>query len=269
VGWETVRLCIVVKTYPVVDDKGEAVCMAGVTDDGRVIRLFPVRFRSFPTYTQFKKFQWFTARIKKSTADPRPESHELDPDSIAAMDANPIPTDNYWAERERIVAPLRADSIESLSAERILTGRSLGLVRPASIEELRIVPTSADWTEAQVNRLRQLSMFTALPKAELKKIDREFRYTWRCADAGCGTHDMKLLDWEVAEAYRSWRRAYGDDWEAKIRKRFDTELRLKFDTSWFVGTFLRYPDRWTLIGWYRPPMQSAPSGYEQLELPMP
>jgi hypothetical protein len=124
----------------------------------------------------------------------------------------------------------------------------------------------AEWTAKQINRLRQLSMFGDSPKSELAKIPYEFRYRWRCANELCAKHDMELLDWEIAESYRMWRRLYGSDWEAKLRERYDEELRNRYDTQWFLGTFAKYPDKWTLIGWYRPPKRKTQSQAVQLEL---
>ena len=77
---------------------------------------------------------------------------------------------------------------------------------------------------------------------------------------------MELLDWEIAESYRTWRRLYGSGWEAKLRERYDEELRNRYDTQWFLGTFAKYPDKWTLIGWYRPPRRNSRSPSVQLEL---
>ena len=263
--WKTVRLCILVKTYPVIDERGEAVCMAGVTDDARVIRLFPVRFRSLPAYARFKKFQWFTAELKKSP-DPRPESHEINLDSIRDLAPKPVSTVGGWAERDRLVEPLRASSLEELNNLRQTTGQSLGLVRPADIGRLTLKHVGDEWTEKQANRLRQMSMFNNAPKGELQKIPYEFRYRWRCADGSCTRHDMELLDWEIAESYRRWRRLYGTEWKAKLMERYDEELRNRYDSQWFLGTFARYPDKWTLIGWYRPPKRNSTSPAVQLEL---
>lgn len=253
------------KTYPVIDERGEAVCMAGVTDDAQVIRLFPVRFRSLPAYARFKKFQWFTADLKKSS-DPRPESHEINLDSIRDLANRAVTTADGWAERDRLVEPLRASSLEELNNHRQATGQSLGLVRPAEIGHLALKPVDAKWTEKQINRLRQLSMFGDQPKEELQKIPYEFRYRWQCASESCSRHDMELLDWEIAESYRKWRRLYGQGWETKLRARFDDELRNRYDTQWFLGTFAKYPDNWTLIGWYRPPKRKSVFPSVQLEL---
>jgi hypothetical protein len=239
--------------------------MAGVTDDGRAIRLFPVRFRTLPAYARFKKFQWFTAEVQKSS-DARPESYEVNLDSIRDLAPRPVLTSDGWAQRDRLVQPLRAASLEELTSRRQATGQSLGLIRPAKISKLKLKFVGENWTEKQLNRLHQMALFGNTPRGELVKIPYEFRYEWKCDSSACAGHNMELLDWEIAESYRRWRRAYGDDWESKLRERYEDELRSKYDTQWFVGTFAKYPDNWTLIGWYRPPRRSAPSASIQLEL---
>lgn len=183
--WKTVRLCILVKTYPVIDERGEAVCMAGVTDDAQVVRLFPVRFRSLPAYARFKKFQWFTAELKKSS-DPRPESHEINLDSIRDLAPKPVSTADHWAERDRLVEPLRASSLEELNNRRQTIGQSLGLVRPADIRRLALKHVGDKWTEKQINRLRQMSMFSDPPKGELQKVPYEFLWGGKSQSGGPG-----------------------------------------------------------------------------------
>ena len=57
----------------------------------------------------------------------------------------------------------------------------------------------------------------------------------------------------MLEAYRRWRRQYGDDWEEKFRNRFEKEMIEKFDTHFFVGTVHQYPKSWIIIGLFYPP----------------
>ncbi|WP_211114121.1 hypothetical protein, partial [Skermanella aerolata] len=56
--------------------------MAGMMEDGTLIRLFPVPFRLINDSQQFKKWQWITARVVKSKVDHRPESHRIFVDTI-------------------------------------------------------------------------------------------------------------------------------------------------------------------------------------------
>jgi hypothetical protein len=58
-------------------------------------------------------------------------------------------------------------------------------------------------------------------KATLQRIPYRFAYKFRCKGAGCTGHDMQVLDWEMHEAYRSWRYQYGEEeWREKFVERF-------------------------------------------------
>ena len=99
--WIDQKACIVVKTYPSPAWNGvEVSCTAAVTPDGKWLRLFPVPFRFLGHDKRFKKYQWVQLRIKKSS-DARPESYNIDPDSIKLLHDEPIPTDNKWKKRKR------------------------------------------------------------------------------------------------------------------------------------------------------------------------
>ena len=64
---------------------------------------------------------------------------------------------------------------------------------------------------------------------------------------------MICTDWEMAQAYRTWRREYGYKWEEKFRQRFEAEMILKNDTHFFVGTLHQYPKSWIIVGLFYPP----------------
>jgi len=73
-------------------------------------------------------------------------------------------------------------------------------------------------------------------------------------DVDCNGHDMMCTDWEMGQAYRSWRREYGDDqWEAKFRQRFEMEMIEKNETHFFVGTVNQHPASWIIFGLFYPP----------------
>lgn len=71
------KILIVVKTYPEISSKyTETVCTAGISaDTKKLMRLYPIRFRYLEGSQQFKKYQWIRANIRKTSADPRPESY--------------------------------------------------------------------------------------------------------------------------------------------------------------------------------------------------
>ena len=47
-SWEKKKILLVVKAYPESSKKhGSVVCTAGVTDDGELIRIYPIHFENF------------------------------------------------------------------------------------------------------------------------------------------------------------------------------------------------------------------------------
>ena len=70
------RILVLCKTYPSPSAKySETSCVAGITEPGNLIRLYPVPFRLVNDVQQFKKWQWISARIKRSPDDRRTESY--------------------------------------------------------------------------------------------------------------------------------------------------------------------------------------------------
>lgn len=69
------RILILCKTYPSPSGKHvETSCVAGLSEDGSFIRLFPVPFRLISGEKRFHKWQWITARIEKAPADHPPKA---------------------------------------------------------------------------------------------------------------------------------------------------------------------------------------------------
>jgi hypothetical protein len=131
----TERVLILCKTYPSPSAKyAETSCVAGMTENGRLIRLYPVPFRLVSDDQQFKKWQWITARFEKARDDHRPESHRVFVDTIAC-DADPLPAGKQgWPHRAELLAklPVYSDFAE-IERLRAAGGATLALLRPARI----------------------------------------------------------------------------------------------------------------------------------------
>ena len=252
--WTKKRVLITVRTYPVPTKKSiEVSCTAGITDDGKWIRLFPIPYRFLDSDKRFRKYQYIEANIAKAESDPRPESHNLDIDSIEIL-PGAIPPDNKWKARKDEIFPLKARSLCSLQYERDLNKEpTLGFFKPKVISGLRMEKTSGKWSEEEVARLRQYPLFGNAPQIELEKIPFIFSYAFSCDDPNCCTHILSCTDWEMGAAYRAWRVKYGASWERKFRDRFETEMILEKDTHFFVGTMRTHPDAWIIVGLFYPP----------------
>jgi len=144
--------------------------------------------------------------------------------------------------------------MEFLDEARVQSGVSLGCVRPKQIRNLLIEPISPDWTLLQKAKLAQLSLLDKAPYRILEKIPFKFKYIFTCDDARCNGHRMMVLDWEMAESYRSWRKKYGKEWEGKFREKYEMWMIEKRDTHFFVGTHSRWRNRWMIIGLFYPPL---------------
>lgn len=245
---------ITVKTYPTPARKGiEVSCTAGITSEGEWIRLFPMPFRYLEGSKQFRKYQWVKVAVAKAS-DPRPDSYIPDLDSIEIL-SEPLPTARRWKARKDVVFPLLSPSLCHLSRTREETGATLGIFKPKQIRQLIVEPEDTPtWTEKQLGILSQESMFERKPFKLLEKIPYRFVYEFTCKDSTCSGHRISVVDWELSQAYRSWKGKYQTRWESAFRQRFEDEMINKYDTHFYVGTMRAHPDTWIIIGLFYPPM---------------
>ena len=262
--WERKKILITVKTYPTPARNGvEVSCTAGITEDGEWIRLFPIPFRLMELDRQFKKYQWIEVDVAKSS-DPRPESYRINIESLEIL-PDTLPTSSAWQARKDVVYQLKARSLCHLQRGQDIAGHStLGLFRPREIKRFIIEADRPEWTETELAKLQQLSMFEGAPPELLEKIPYKFRYEMSCDESECQGHRLSCTDWELSQAYRKWRRQYASIWRDKLTERFERDMIHRKDTHFFVGTMRGYPRSWIVVGLFYPPKVDAP----QLSLPI-
>jgi hypothetical protein len=252
--WIANRILITVRTYPVPARKGiEVSCTGGITDDGKWIRLFPVPYRFLEEDRRFTKYQWISVSVTKARNDIRPESFTPNLDTLAIGER--LSTAGNWRARRDIIRPLMRPSLCTIQCEHNANrSPTLGIFKPAQITRLMIENAGqANWTTEQLNTLRQIPMFQSVPAQELEKIPFDFKYKFRCSDVSCSGHSLTCFDWEMGQAYRSWRRRYGNNWEQPFRRRFESEMINKNDTHLFVGNLHQFPASWIVVGLFYPP----------------
>ena len=251
--WIKKRVLIVVRTYPSpAKSTIEASCTAAISDDGQWVRMFPVPARMMDQDRRFAKWQWIDVSLLKAPSDSRPESYKLNPDSIAIGDT--VGPHDGWRARRALINPLKRLSMCRIQQEREERGfPTLGVFRPHEIERLLIEPAAENWTDTQLATLTQDTLFEKAPARTLEKIPFDFRYKFRCGDVDCNGHTMICTDWEMGQAYRSWRMEYGDQWEDKFRQKFEREMIDKNETHFFVGTIHKHPGSWIIVGLFYPP----------------
>ncbi|SED41311.1 hypothetical protein SAMN05444161_3152 [Rhizobiales bacterium GAS191] len=256
------RILILCKTYPSPSGKHvETSCVAGVEEDGRLIRLFPVPFRLIADRSQFKKWQWVTARVEKAPKDHRPESHKVFVDTIVC-DGDLLPTRRGWqARREQLRKLSIFDDFAALNAARESSGVTLGLLRSSRVLGLDITPADKpDWSDAEKEKLvqqqRQGGFFDdtdARSIATLKKLPFDFHYRYACT-IGDETREYrhKVADWEAGALHWNCRSRYRGDWEAAFRAKLERDLPSD-DLIFLMGNIHLFPDQWLIVSLIYPP----------------
>jgi hypothetical protein len=260
------RILVVVKTYPNPSlTYGETVCCAGVDlDTGRWVRLYPITFRSLAD-RQFEKFQEIRCRATRPRDDSRPESLRVDQDSIELI-GDPMPAGPRGWSRRMALLPQPARSLEEIREAQARDGTSLGMFRPKEI--IRVTKRPAEkWNDKERAYLQRqhlnLGAEVSRQLSELEKIPWTFSYEFLCDDERCTKpHSLSIIDWEIGAAYRNWTRAYGHDWEDKLREKFERQLPTS-DLHLVVGNLAAHRQVFVIVGLVRPPRPKVDSGYVQ------
>lgn len=256
--WHKENIFITVKTYPTPSAKyRELVCTAGITENGKWIRLYPIYYRYMEYLQKYKKYQWIKVKIEKNNKDFRLDSYRPDVNSIQKL-GEPFDTkkDKGWAKRKAVVLPtIHYKSLEEIQADYKAKGVSLGVFKPKKIENLIIEADTSEWRPAHKKVLNQLVLFGQQPK-ELTKVPYKFSYKFICDDQRCKGHKMAIFDWEIFMLYLNIKNNYPyamDEILQKIKDKWLTEMwNEKRNSYLIVGTQFPNPT-FIVLGVFWPP----------------
>jgi len=253
---ERISLLVTVKAYPAISQKyGEVVCVAGIRTDTpqpEWARLYPVAYRDLPWAQRFHKYEVISLEAAKHSGDKRPETWRPNLDTLQV--GARLDTKKAWAKRRPYVEPLLVESMCELRRRQELDGTSLGAFRPEAVDDFIIDTDVEEWGESKAGIASQPSLFFPT-KDGLEQIPYRFSYRYRCSTPGCRGHTQSMIDWELAQAWRSWRDRYD---EPTLRE----NLRGKFledmcspakDTNFFVGNQHQHPTAFLVLGVFWPP----------------
>lgn len=178
-----------------------------MTEDHRLLRLYPIRFRHLDSLRRFNRFDWIEVEMLKPTDDPRPESFRVKEDTITILkragDAAP-------EERAKLWLPCVVPSLTALHEAQRQTHKSLGIVRPdpgsIRFKHQRIDKTEQEEREAiqEIYRAQQSLLEDSLDKLPSPEYAFRYRFT-----SDGHEHTMQLHDWEVEATYHAYKRRYG------------------------------------------------------------
>jgi hypothetical protein len=253
---ERISMLVTVKAYPAISQTyGEVVCVAGIRTDTPApewVRLYPVAFRDLPFAQRFKKYQLISLEASKHGGDKRPETFRPNLDTLEVGEV--LGTRQGWAKRLPFVEPLVVESMCEVRRHQETDGMSLAAFRPDEVLDFVVDSDVEEWGDAKTGIASQPSLFFPTRKG-LEQIPFRFRYRYRCSTPGCKTHTQSMIDWELAESFRSWRERYDEPTLLKhLRKKFLEDMcGPGKDTIFFVGNQHQHPTAFLVLGVFWPP----------------
>lgn len=201
----------------------ETVCTVGITEQGKLIRLYPVDFRYMDFSKWYSKYQWIEAEIEKNEKDNRIDSYRPKVDSICPI-GKKLPTED-WKERKEFVLPLVSKSWEEIQNNYRKKKISLGIFKPKVI---KFIMEKGDefWQEKHQKVLGQKVLIGKQTK-QLDKIPYKFSYKFTCNDRECKGHKLRIIDWEIDELYRKLKNDYQYSMDVileKMRQKWEAQM---------------------------------------------
>lgn len=148
--------------------------------------------------------------------------------------------------------PMQFRSIQEIQGKN----KSLGIIKPQSIEKYFVRETSREWTEKQRSVQAQMDLFE--PSVELDKIPYQFGYQF--TEENGKSHRYTISDWEIMQLYRNCRdrsqqpTQEGKEAEAllKVRQKLGDDFLTKNDLYFIVGNLKNHCNTFMIIGLFYP-----------------
>lgn len=250
------KILIVAKTAPNPSDKyRETVCTAGITENGKWIRLYPIPFRYMDFFKRFHKYQWISINIERRSfkKDFRIDSYQPNCETIRLL-GKPLPS-GKWEERKKILLPITSSSLEEIRAAYISNKISLGVFKPKKITKFVVEEGEKNWSRRHQTILSQQVLFGKQPK-ELEKIPFKFSYEFECNDLRCRGHKMQIIDWEITELFRRMKKRYpfsNDLVLEKVKNQWLTTMWRENRNSYLIVGSVYPKPTFNIIGVFWPP----------------
>lgn len=249
---ERKHILVTAKAYPVESASyTEVVCTAGITDDGQLIRIYPVPYRILPREKQFRKYQWINIEVERRPAnkDRRKESNRC---NIATLELGEVlGTEDNWERRkeafirkvkvyERYSDMLRDSSID---LEDFI---SLAVFKPATIKGISFKKLSDSELSRRDEMRGRAEEQPLLDFEDLKQYKSEpakvvpYIFYYDFVDIAGESHRCMIEDWEISMLYWNSIGAGKDEHDAVMAVKAKYEGFAKGnDVYFFMGTRMK------------------------------
>lgn len=232
------RVTILVKALPQPSKQyGETVCCAGVTQEGKWKRLFPIRFRHLQGDQSFSRWDWVSFKFRQPTRDKRDESCHVFEDSIV------IDGEFSKNERSRFLNRIIVGSANHAMAK----GHSLALIRPKNTKFIckPKSPSEIDEEKESYRISAQQDSFFDQKLADLEPSPYEFRFSF---EDESGKHNYQNGDWETHAMFFRERHNTSERNALKWLDETFNERYPRDGMAFALGNMAKRPQTWQLLG---------------------
>ncbi|MGA2669743.1 MAG: hypothetical protein ABSF32_12650 [Ignavibacteria bacterium] len=235
--WIEKDALIIGRAYPEPSKKHiETVCTGAITEEGELLRLYPIPLRYLHDDKKYKLWAWARFAVQKSPEDKRKESFRVREDSIKILSQSESKAEHFAMLKKAIAADL-----ETLVKKYREDWTSLGIIEIDFVDLTPKLPRK-NW-EKEKGYMKQGHLLVDKKPLEQPPLHLALRFSCRNNPA-CKTHSSRLIAWEYMQAFRSFRDRYGSAPEAfgKIKDAIADKFSDP-DTKTYalMGTHSRYP----------------------------
>ena len=227
---ETKKILITVKTYPTPSKKyDELVCTAGITEDGKWIRLYPIEFRKLPYDKQYEKYDWVEILVERNDSDFRMESYKP---LRECKRIGHIDTKNNWEKRRNILNSIKLyKNMKKLIADsKKPKYTSLAFFKPTKILDFIIEEQDTTWSREENT---QLELFFHNNFKRVEKLPFKFKYVFE--DDEGKVSKLSITDWEIGALFLRYK--HNNELACqKVKEKYFDDFANKKDLHFFLGT---------------------------------
>jgi hypothetical protein len=236
IEWEEAKALIIGRASPEPSKKHiETVCTGGITEDGKLLRLYPIPLRYLEKGSKYKLWTWARFEVQKNPSDKRKESYRVRDGSIQVLGEITDDAEKFSLLEKAIV--IDRETLDDLYHK---DWTSIGVVEIELMDFFKSAQKK-DW-EKDKPYIKQFNLYTQVKP--LEQLPIEMRVKFRCKNnLNCKSHESALIGWQYMEAFRRFRDKYGSGDRAfeeirnAIRSRFANTQKRAFA---LMGTHHRY-----------------------------
>lgn len=242
------KILLTVTTYPLPSRSyDELVCMAGVLENGKWIRIYPIplsflRGLKKEGIVKKTKYTWIELDLKQRTDDFRPES--FSPNDYEFKDlivGDRIDTQSNWLIRKQFCLNNVYTNMDALIEDsKAPQNKSLATFKPTKIHRLIIEKDDSEWKPVWQALQNQMNLFveeSQSPEQAFPKVPFKFKYEFE--DETGKKRKLMIEDWEIGQLYWKCLKSSNNDQSLaleKVREQYETNFINNKDLYLFLGT---------------------------------